>query len=185
MRTFSASFWHLFLVAGSLVAGTFFFYMHQHFLFVLVTRPSYSQTEQELCSKRSIALHYWSGKTWQRETTELLWPIPEELCIIQIINQLGNVLQEEKITANKATVQAASFTPTGNCLLLSFVDKFLPADASIFEKTMIVESMLRTMKENNVTAREVLFLHNHQPLQDAHLDFEHPWPLQGFIHQTT
>ena len=51
----------------------------------------------------------------------------------------------------------------------------------IFKKWMMIEGVLKTLRENNITVKDVHFLVQHQPLSDPHLDFSVAWPLHGFI----
>ena len=48
-------------------------------------------------------------------------------------------------------------------------------------KLMIIEGLLKTLRQNNITINSIQFLTNHQPMQDDHLDFTIPWPIQGYM----
>jgi hypothetical protein len=45
----------------------------------------------------------------------------------------------------------------------------------------LIEGLLKTLRENDIKIQRIHFLLHHQPLVDYHLDFSHPWPLEGFL----
>lgn len=58
-----------------------------------------------------------------------------------------------------------------------------PQSYSIHAKLMWVEGLLKTIHSSGLALQSVHFLHNHQPLQDPHLDFTNPWPVHGFVNK--
>jgi len=91
------------------------------------------------------------------------------------------LVDDEKITTKKITLQTAMLNPTGTELAVSFDHGLFSKDATTYEKWMLCEGLLKTVRENGIASQTVRFLIHHQPIIDAHLDFSNPWPIYGFI----
>jgi hypothetical protein len=79
------------------------------------------------------------------------------------------------------SLQSAMLSPAQHELYISFTRNPLEKEKSIQEKWLFIEGLLKTIRENGLMLQAIHFLVQHQPLNDPHLDFSKPWPLQGFL----
>ncbi len=130
--------------------------------------------------KKEITLHFFNNNKWHTEKQELLWSHTTAKNAYQLINAWLSLLDEESIVPKKVTLQTALLSHTGT-LYLSFDNHLFTKENIIFKKWMIIEGLLKTLSENDISIQNVQFLVQHQPLTDYHLDFSLPWPAQGFL----
>ncbi len=168
--------------ASFFTALLFFAIYNQWIIFCSPWSASAEKTSSVLIHKKQITHHYYHGDKWKTEKQEMLWQDNVEQNIFHLINAWLLLLDEEHITAKKTTLQSALVTTAG-CAYLSFDHNILGKEDTIFKKWMVIEGLLKTIVANGITIHHVQFLVQHQPLQDAHLDFSLPWSVHGFIHQ--
>jgi len=139
----------------------------------LVTKPCTN------CTKKRAQIFYFCNK-WEHENIEILWSENEAQTAQQLIQAVLLLLSENASTKKIAVEQV--LTSANNQQLLVFFDKSpLPKNVSIRAKLMIIESFLKTLRENGIKAPFIYFLVHNQPLPDAHLDFSLAWPIQDFV----
>jgi hypothetical protein len=145
---------------------------------------SYSHTQSTYIPKtveKKVTLFFWHQGSWHQEATQLVWHEQQSLNIAYLINSWLSLLDDEKIINKKISVQTAMFNDKGTELYISFDHALFCKEATTHEKWLLIEGLLKTLRENGITVPVVRFLTNHQSMIDAHLDFNSPWPIQGFI----
>ena len=154
-------------------------YAAEFFVLYIPSHGNYLSLDEKISkiTKKKINLHYWDGHTIQHEQEELMWSSDPITNINHVISQLLQLFVDEKVMSDKITLQSALLSPSGQDLYLSFSKPFFDQERSIHQKLMVIESILLTLKETITSDRHVHFLVNHHPIQDAHLDFSHSWPL--------
>ena len=163
------------------ISAFLFFIFYNQWIIVYVPRHAHMVvTSSDIIQKKQIILHYFHHDKWKVEKQEMLWQESVEKNIFHLINAWLILLDEEHITTKKTTLQSALVTPSGT-VYLSFDHHILGKEDTIFKKWMLIEGLLKTISLNNIPITHVHFLIQHQPLQDAHLDFSLPWPVHGFI----
>ena len=164
-----------------LIAPIFFIFYNQRIIlyFPITSHDSLISSSSNI-AKQIVTHIYYKNDTWKKETQELLWTDNNAKNIHQLINAWLTILDEERITPKKITLQSALISKT-DTLYLSFDHQILYKENSIFNKWMIIEGILKTLVTNNIPINRVQFLVQHQQLNDQHLDFSQPWPIQGFL----
>lgn len=137
-------------------------------------------TPTQPIEKKQVTLFFWHHNSWKTETQDLLWSTHGDRNSYQLINAWLTLLDEENIMRKKITLQSALLSPSETELYLSFDHNPLPKQVSTFEKWMLIEGLLKTIRKNEIPIQGIHFLVYHQPLQDQHLDFSKAWPIQGF-----
>jgi len=130
--------------------------------------------------KKNCKLFYFHNGAWHTETSMLIWSENAADNLTLLVNQWLSLATEEKIIKKKTVLESACVSEQHE-LLLSFDRSFLYKEASTYEKLMVVESLLKTIKENEPAIKKVRILVHHQPLADYHLNFTNPWPIEGFL----
>lgn len=138
-------------------------------------------TPEQVITKQQVTLWYVHQNQWKNEKTELLWSSNVSENISQLISSLLLIFEEEQLLDKKTTVQSVTLSSDHMTAFISFDRAPLAKQASIYAKWMMIETMLKTVRENGIKIQNIQFLTNHQPMQDAHLDFSNRWPLAGFI----
>lgn len=173
------------LAAIFFVAGLGYYSLQQGWLIIQLplfnTRTHTNQ--QSSARSQSVTLYMWNNTQWKKEKTELILPTEPAAGAQIIIQALLAWLVEEKIVQKKVLVEHTLLTSSQQELLVCLDKTFLSKAMSIHLKVMIVESMVKTLRENGVKIPFVRFLVDHQPMQDAHIDFAHGWPLEGYSFQ--
>lgn len=131
--------------------------------------------------KKKFLLHYWHNAAWHTEDKELIQATDLRKTIGYLITAWLNLLEEEQLIHKKTTVQSVMLDQTERELYISFDHSFLPKHYSTYEKLLLVEGLLKTIRASTPQISHIIFLVHHQPLQDAHLDFTQPWPITGFL----
>jgi hypothetical protein len=166
-------------IVSFIIALIFYIFYNQWIIVTILNNNKVEFVQSSLC-KKEITLHYFHHEKWNNEKQELLWSNSIAKNSYQLINAWLTLLDEEGIISKKITLQTALLSTSGT-LYLSFDNNILSKEDTIFKKWMLIEGLLKTIKENNIAIQSIQFLIQHQPLIDYHLDFSMPWPAQGFI----
>jgi len=144
------------------------------------TRPELTINTNH-ASKKKISLIFWQNNQWKTENCDLLWTDNKQQDLHRLINSWLTLLHEENSMEKKITVQTVLLSTSDQTAYLSFDSDPLPKESSTFDKWMFIEGLLKTIRENNVPLQQIQLLVHHQLMQDPHLDFSKPWPIDGFL----
>lgn len=118
--------------------------------------------------------------------------IKEELELVVSSNSLSETIKNilaswillaaENYKFNKpVNIQNVSLDIDKQLAYISFDKNLFNKNSSIFNKLILIESLLKTLRENSINIKGIYFLVNHKTLQDMHLDFAQSWPLSGYL----
>ena len=170
---------HILLTLSSILFGIILFLYFNEIIIINVHK---TELKKEMLSngyKKSIDLFYWKNNKWNKESIDILWTNSLEQNIYQIVNNWLMLLDEEKITNKKITLQSALIA--NSVLYVSFDSSLFSEDFSTYKKLMILESILKTLRENKIEITQVYFLVHHEIMEDHHLDFSNTWPTVVFL----
>ena len=175
------------VLIGLLLSTITFAWYHD---WIIINLPLHA-TEQQHANvnksyKKKVALFYTKNNKQQHEERELLWSSITDDAALTLVQAWLALLEEEEIFSKKITLQQAAVSASGDELLLSFDQPPFDKDASAFKKMILLEDLLKTLRAAFGGAiKKIRFLVNHKPLQDLHLDFSQPWPVDGFRQNNT
>jgi hypothetical protein len=176
---------YIFIVSACLVGGILFYAINREWLFFFC---AHTRNAEQLCkencsvaARKKVSLLFWRHDRWARETAELVWPKDTAQALMYLTNSWLELLDEEQVLGQKITVQSVLLADNDAQALISFDHNPFSKESSTFAKWLLLEGLLKTIRENNVPIREVVFLVRHKPLRDYHLDFTNPWPIKGFF----
>lgn len=135
-------------------------------------------------TKKNVTLWYWHNDSWHHETVELLWSANQAKNIELLSNTWLSLLGEEGVITKRITVQSVALCQRNSEALISFDRYPFNREGSTFEKVMLIEGLLKTIRINGGVPQAVRFLVHHEQLNDYHLDFSNPWPIIGFTENT-
>ena len=130
--------------------------------------------------KKKITVFFYKNNTLHHEEETIIATDHKPEQSMMIVNRWLTVLADESIIPLRIKIQSAAYDQSEKKLLLSFEQSFLLNTDPIFKKLMIIETLLKTLRENIPHLQEVYLLVNHQPLQDFHIDMTRAWPINGF-----
>lgn len=173
------------LCIASATIGILLYAIHRGFIIfnapflgpVTPTQPISTATAPQ----KKVTLFFWHHNAWHQETTQLVWGEYNSQNATYLINSWLCLLDDEKITNKKISLETALFNQAGTELFLSFDRSLFSKESTTHEKWMLIEGLLKTLRENGIAPQTVRFLIHHEPLIDTHLDFNSPWPIHGFV----
>lgn len=155
--------------------------------FIIIRYPLYTTQEATtehpvLNRKKELTLYYWNHEKWNKETIELMWSDNLESSLLHLLNSWLTHLYEEHVIHKKVTIQTTLLSPNNGELYISFDRNPLNKEESTYTQLLFIEGLLKTIYKNCTDIKSsVIFLVNHQPFHDIHIDFSHPWPITGFL----
>lgn len=184
--------WVSLLIALGVGGGALFYALHQEWLVIWYARPynayesvsnSTENASQVIAARKKVSLIFWKNERWTQESQELVWPTDKAQALTYLLNSWCALLEEEHISDQKITVQSVLLANGGTQALISFDRIPFAKESATITKWLLLEGLLKTIRENKIALTDVVFLVRHQPLRDYHLDFSNPWPIQGFFEQ--
>jgi len=165
-------------------SGMLFFSIYNEW--IVFSCPSYKvEVERQIRSmkiaKKDVWLMYWHNKKWSKEKINLLWSDDKSQNIQYLVSSWLNLLDEEMVIKKRVSLQTVALALYGNIAYLSFDRNIFSSKNSTHEKLMLIEGLLKTIRENDIKLQGIYFLVHHQIMEDYHLDFSNPWPLYGFL----
>jgi N-acetylmuramoyl-L-alanine amidase len=172
---------------GALVIGILFFLIYNNRI-AISFRFGHNPAENLMVvrsEKKPVPVWYWVNGQLKNDQRELLWSTSAVFNATNVINSWLAILDQEEVVAQPSTIQDVSFSGDDQELIVSLDRAPFGHDDAMYDKLMLIESLLKTLRGCEFPTQRVRFLVHHQPLHDAHLDFTKPWPITGFVETQT
>ncbi len=130
--------------------------------------------------RKEIPVYTYGSSNWKVEHHTILWTTDDEINVQQIINAWLSIINDDSNQVKQIACQLCRFCPSKNRLYISFDRNPLPKESSTFHKWMLLEGLLKTLRETIDGIQNVQFLVRHQMLLDTHIDCSFAWPIEGF-----
>jgi hypothetical protein len=170
----------VFLSLCCFIGGLGFYAISKQWLIIHYPRQT-QVVRNETVEKKKVWLWYWHQEKWKSEQVDLIWSSHKAKTIKYLIDSWLNLLDEEKITSKKVSLQTALLSPSEQDVYLSFDRNPFTKEQATIDKWFWIEGLLKTIRDNGISLQGVYFLVHHQPLHDYHLDFSNAWPALGFL----
>ena len=170
-----------------LLFGATLFLINREFLIVKWSWGGFSDiedldnTKKNLILRKSINLYYYKDEKFNTESINTVWFTSKSENLKHIINNWLSFLHDERILNKKVYLESASLSESEQDVFLSFDQVPFLRDWSIFNKLCLIESLLKTINKVNLGVQKIIFLVDHQVMEDDHLDFSQSWPVDGFL----
>lgn len=173
----------LYLSLATFVIGILLFAWRNEWIIIHVPALFHPAGEKGIAvNKQAIKVSYYKQENWHTENAETIWEHGADAKnSARVAGAYFTLLYEEALTEQKIDIEAAATDQKDTTLYVSLTHNPLPTEATVKEKLMIVEGLLRTLREAVPALNKVVLLVHHQPLTDYHLDFAQPWPIEGFL----
>jgi hypothetical protein len=173
------------LVSGSILssisAGLLFYWLYQNIFIVKSSFYYYNSARDQAATIKTVSLFLYKDKRWHEEKQQMAWFNAKQDQLASLVNSWLLLLDQEDMLEKKVSVQTVLLSASQQEAYISFDRNFLSKQYSIFDKLMSIESLLKTVRENNINIQKVHFLVHHKPMHDYHLDFSQAWPIIGFL----
>lgn len=165
-----------------LLCGVLFFLHQEDWIIInFSTSKNFMKKNNVTMQPQETALWIFINGALKKEITEIIFSDNHAQTIKLLINSWLATLDEENIIDKQITVQSVILSPSGQDAFICLTESPLGKQASTHTKLMIMESMLKTLKDANLGLHNIRLLVHHQPIQDAHLNFDISWPINGYI----
>jgi hypothetical protein len=159
----------------------FIFAWQKEYIIFRFKSLSYQGNSSASHEKKTVNLFYWVHDRWNKEETNIIWSNNIAESIGAIVKSWLILIEEEKLINKKITLLSSLLGPNKNELYLSFDRNLIDDEESTISKLMLIESLLKTLRENSNQITKVRLLKHHQTIWDNHLDLYHSWPIEGFL----
>ena len=150
---------------------------------IIIRHPWWSSYEKKhnAFSKHTASIFIWLNNQWIHEKNNMIWSEIDETDNIKILTQATlTFLFEEELLKKKVYVEAVMNTADNTETIIMFDRNPFSKTMATHHKLYIIESILKTLRENSIKAPKIRFLVNNHTLADPHLDFSISWPCEGF-----
>ncbi len=151
---------------------------------IIIQIPKHKTSSQGLQHRaahhKQIGIWYWDGARFEKEDREVIYSGNLQDTLAEIVSRWLSVLEEEHLLTKNVTVQSVLLDMHNTTAYISFNRSPLKKEHSTYEQLMIIEGLLKTLRESDIQLKKVQLLVNHKPIQDPHLDFDRPWVIQGY-----
>ena len=165
------------------ICGFILYAITNDWIIINIPGKSSTSTQQvnQSVKRKIVKLIFWHNKKWEMEKAQIIWSEKVEYNTKNLLNCWLNLLDEEGIMKKKVSVQSVAMNNIKTECFVSFDQTPFPKEDSTFEKLIWIESLLKTLRENEIQLQGISFLVHHKPLNDNHLDFINSWPIEGFL----
>lgn len=170
------------LVFGSL----FFLYQESWIIFFMPHQQAATSISIEQNSKtKEVTLWVFSNntKSLKKESIEMIYGEDVSQNLKLLMNNWFLFLEEEGIIDKQIVVQSVALSKCGSQAFVSINQYPFDKSASTYQKLMLIESLLKTIKENNIAIASIRLLIHHKQMIDDHLNFDISLPIQGYLEQ--
>lgn len=174
---------YLIICLSCFIIGVVFYAIHTELLIIKFAGRTALLMPDQTAKKQQVELLYLKEEKdaiWHTESLEIVMPNDQLSAVHILLTRLFEVLLEEKIIPKKLTIQDIMLDKSQE-LYISLHKYPFSRQSSTYQKWITVESILKTLKANNIPVQSVRFLVDHQPINDPHLDFSKGWPIDGFL----
>ena len=171
------------LISLILLLSGIIFFLHQE-SWIIINAPSTNTIHSEqtpTIKTQEATLWFWHKGALHKETTEIILSNDIAQTLKQLINNWFTLLEEERITDQQITVQSVALAPNNQEAFISLHQYPFDKQTSTHTKLMLMESLLKTIKEAKLNITSIRLLVHHQVLQDDQLNFDISWPITGYL----
>lgn len=173
----------LFLISClTFMIGLTFFAWYKSWFMIVFEQDQQEQTlAGQIKTKQTVTLSLWNNQRWQQEKAEIITSEHREESLQNLITAWLRFAEQEYHDTKQVLLQSIALNTAQTELMISFDRNPLNKQDSTVNKLMVIEGLLKTIRTFDPQITEVRFLANHQPINDAQLEFTKPWPITGFV----
>lgn len=162
------------------ISFIFFAYQESWIIFMMPHKKEVIQLSTEIKPAEAL-LSFWKHGKWNFEKVSYIKSSDPAQNIKTIAHLYFRLLDDEEIIHNDVEVNSVVLHRNKQIAFISCNQSPFNNQDHTKIKLMIIEGVLKTLRENNISIPLIQFLTNHQPIIDDHLDFTIPWPIKGYL----
>lgn len=168
-----------------LSAGILFFLIQREFIIIQWSYPSHRNVQSiyiDTTTTKALTLYFWNNERIIDHETSMVWHRTNTAENLKtLVSSWLSLAHSENIFSKLVILQDAVYASQSKEAYLSFDQPLLNPTWSIRKKIFVLQSLLKTISKTDLHVQHIVFLVNHKPMTDEHLNFSYPWPLDGFI----
>ncbi len=169
------------LVVASALLGFLFYAWYNQILVIRLFTSKPLIHWHESHTKKVCAIFYPTSSGLKQESCDLVITDDMAAFMSTLLQRWITLLYEEHIILKKITIQSCMLDSNQHTAYLSCDRSLFASDNSITYKLMLLESLLKTLRENQIPITSIQLLVHHKPLQDIHIDCSRPFPITGYL----
>ncbi len=163
------------IILFALLASIIFFgWLSKHIL--LLSPFSTHKVKTRKIHKKVIKVFYYQQKEKQ-ELVSVFWPQTMQEQLYTMVTGWLILLKKEQIIPRDIFLGTVLVDTQNLTAYLSFSCHFLQAFEPTSQKLDLLESLFKTISQNNELITKIILLVDHHPMQDDFLDFSQAWPI--------
>ncbi len=179
---------YLALILTTIITGTLFFLIQRKWLIIHWTfqpiQNSILLTSKYGSKQQKIRVYFGKDDKFRHDDVTIIWNMENKHDTLKhLIDSWLSTLHDEKILNKKLKVETIALGSSEQEAYISLSQNIPWQEWSIIQKWLLVECLLKTIREAGLGIKFVNILVNNKPLEDAHLNFIQPWPIEGFREQ--
>ena len=182
------SFKQLFIISAiCLGLGSLVFMLHRNWLIIHIAlmpleknNKIASTMQNNVALPQPITISYYKNGNWLHTNDTVLWHENDTAFTLKhLLKKWLEILQEANLLSKHIAVTTAAVASTSSDAFISFDTTLFNKEMSIHAKWIIIESLLKTILDNNLTLHSLTVLHNDACMQDDHIDFRQALSLDS------
>lgn len=173
------------LILICFISGILFFLIQRKWLIIhWAFQPIQSNApliSKDNTKQQKVRVYFWKDDKCRHDDVTIIWNIENKHDILKhLIDNWFSTLQDEKIFTKKLRVENVAIGSSEQEAYISLSQNIPWQEWPIIQKWLLIECLLKTIKESGLGIKFISLLVNNKPLEDAHLNFIQPWPIDGF-----
>lgn len=164
------------------IFGIIFFAYQESLIIINIPQTSIWKNLQKPQSVQvDVQLFAFKNNSWIKETKQIIKSNDLGQTVQNLINAYFLLLEEEHILKQSIIIESCVLSPSKNTLFISLNHNPFNPQATTFECMMIIEGIMKTIRENKITVQSIQFLIHHKPWSDHRINMDILWPISGYI----
>ncbi|MBI2344605.1 hypothetical protein HYV10_00845 [Candidatus Dependentiae bacterium] len=164
------------------VFGILFFSYQESWIIVNIPQNTeFIKLSKPEIKESPIQVWIFKKEKWISETRQIIKDNNTAQTLYNLLNSWFAFLEEEQIINQTITVHSVTLSPTNSLAFISLNQNPFMSQASTYEIMMLIEGMLKTIRENKIPLQAIQLLVQHRQIIDHRLNFSISWPITGYI----
>lgn len=167
------------LLIISFIFGLLFFCMYKEWIIIYWNNP-FLKTTHIFHEKKTIEMTIYKNNELLKKNATIIYEQNKIEKLKSIINAWLLYAYDQQLIFKKIKLEKVMVSESDECFL-SFSETIFDEASTAKEQLYLIESLLKTVRDNKITFKNSMFLVGYEPLHSEYLDFSLPWPQEGFI----
>jgi hypothetical protein len=173
---------YCFISSVFFICGIVFFAYQESWIIINIPQTAIWQNLQKSQSiNMNAQLWAFKNNEWIQETKQIIKTDDTIETVQNLLNSWFLFIEEELIPCEVTIVESVALSPTQKIAFISLSNNPFIPQATTYDCLMMIEGILKTIRENKIQLQSVQFLIGHKPWVDHRLNMQIAWPLTGYL----